>query len=144
MKRVVLKFGPFRELLTDGAPELTGKVIEGLVILLQGQQINPVRYRPEKIGLVERFHRTWRDCVATYVPDDAQNYWDVWVDFAVSAYNSGEHSIVKLSPNELMMCRKLRSSNEHFRSTGVGETGESTAYHRQLLAPMREQERQAN
>ncbi|KAG6610738.1 Gag-pol fusion protein [Phytophthora cinnamomi] len=37
MKHVVLKFGPFRELLTDGAPELTGKVIEKLVILLQAQ-----------------------------------------------------------------------------------------------------------
>lgn len=30
MKHVVIKFGPFRELLTDGAPELTGKVSEQL------------------------------------------------------------------------------------------------------------------
>ncbi|KAE8972323.1 hypothetical protein PR001_g26646, partial [Phytophthora rubi] len=50
MKHVVLRFGPFRELLTDGAPELTGKVIEELVVLLQAQQINPVPYRPQMIG----------------------------------------------------------------------------------------------
>ncbi|KAG6586700.1 Enzymatic Polyprotein [Phytophthora cinnamomi] len=116
MKHVVLKFGPFRELLTDGAPELTGKVIEELVILLQAQQINPVPYRPQMIGLVERFHRTWKDCVATYMNEDAQRDWDVWVHFAVYAYNSGQHSTVRLSPNELMMGRRLRSPNELMRS----------------------------
>ncbi|KAE8953380.1 hypothetical protein PR001_g32902, partial [Phytophthora rubi] len=67
MRQVVLKFGPFRELLTDGAPELTGKVIDKLVTMLQAQQVNPVPYRPQMIGLVERFHRTWKDCVATYM-----------------------------------------------------------------------------
>ncbi|KAE8977933.1 hypothetical protein PF005_g24566 [Phytophthora fragariae] len=89
MKHVVLKFGPFWELQTDGAPELTGKVIEELVVLLQAQQINPVSYRPQMIGLVERFHRPWKGCVATYMHEDAQRDWDVWVDFTVYAYNSG-------------------------------------------------------
>ncbi|KAG3112799.1 hypothetical protein PI124_g6930 [Phytophthora idaei] len=42
MRQIVLRFGPFRELLTDGAPELTGKVIEQLVVLLQAEQVNPV------------------------------------------------------------------------------------------------------
>ncbi|KAE8962206.1 hypothetical protein PR001_g29782 [Phytophthora rubi] len=37
MRHVVLRFGPFRELLTDGAPELTGSVIEQLVVMLQAQ-----------------------------------------------------------------------------------------------------------
>ncbi|OWY94974.1 Retrotransposon Tca3 Polyprotein [Phytophthora megakarya] len=32
---IVLKFGRFRELLTDGTPELTGKAIEQLVVMLQ-------------------------------------------------------------------------------------------------------------
>ncbi|KAE8953240.1 hypothetical protein PR001_g32958, partial [Phytophthora rubi] len=58
MDEVVLKFGVFRELLTDGAPEMTGRVIELLVNLLQAKQTNPVPYRPQMIGLVERFHRT--------------------------------------------------------------------------------------
>ncbi|KAE9106200.1 hypothetical protein PF010_g12700 [Phytophthora fragariae] len=77
MRHVVLKFGPFRELLTDGAPELTGKVIEKLVSMLQAQQVNPVASRPQMIGLVERFHRTWKDCVATYMYEDEQRDWDV-------------------------------------------------------------------
>ncbi|KAE9361225.1 hypothetical protein PF008_g1264 [Phytophthora fragariae] len=87
--------------------------------------------------------------------EDVQRDWDVWVDFAVYAYNSGQHSTVKLSPNELMMGRVLRSPNELLRSTGVSEAEELTAYHRPLLAAMKssrtcaelartsEQERQA-
>ncbi|KAE9018687.1 hypothetical protein PR003_g14858 [Phytophthora rubi] len=70
MEDVVLKFGAFRELLTDGAPEMTGLVLDQLVSLLQAKQTNPVPYRPQMIGLVERFHRSWKDCVATFMADD--------------------------------------------------------------------------
>lgn len=49
MRHVVLNFGPFRGLLTDGAPELTSKVIERLVVLLQTRQTNPVPYRPQRL-----------------------------------------------------------------------------------------------
>ncbi|OWZ20918.1 Gag-pol fusion protein [Phytophthora megakarya] len=73
MQEVVLRFGTFRELLTEGAPEMTGKVIEELITLLQAQQVNPVPYRPEVVGLVERFHRTWNDCVTTFMQDERQN-----------------------------------------------------------------------
>ncbi|KAJ8569039.1 hypothetical protein ON010_g6222 [Phytophthora cinnamomi] len=152
---VVLKFGDFREILTDGAPELTGKVIEQLVIMLQAQQVNPVPYRSQMIGLVERFHRTWKNCIATYMNDEKQRDWDVWVGFAVYAYNSGRHFTVMLSPNELMMGRRLRNPNDLLRATSVTEAGPLTDYHRRLLAAMasshecaevarrREQERQA-
>ncbi|RAW21491.1 hypothetical protein PC110_g22066 [Phytophthora cactorum] len=77
MKHVVLKYGPFREILTDGSPELTGKAIEQLVLMLQAEQINSAPYRPQLIVLVERFHRTWKDCVAVYMHRDEQHDWDV-------------------------------------------------------------------
>ncbi|OWZ06759.1 Gag-pol fusion protein [Phytophthora megakarya] len=155
MKHVVLRFGPFRELLTDGAPELTGYAIEKLVTLLQAEQTTPVPYRPQMIGLVERFHRTWKDLVAMYMHNDTQNDWDSWVDWAVYAYNSGRHSTVELSPNELMMGRRLRMPNELLRGTELTEVSGLSAYHKELLATMKsthecaerarrkEQERQA-
>ncbi|KAE8985265.1 hypothetical protein PR001_g22938 [Phytophthora rubi] len=155
MEDVVLRFGAFRELLTDGAPELTGEVIEKLVDLLQARQVNPVPYRPQMVGLVERFHRSWKDCVATYMANEQQNDWNLWVKFAVYAYNSANHSTVALTPNELMMGRRLRAPNEILRSTQTSEAGELPDYHARLMAAMvasheyaeaarvKEQERQA-
>jgi len=60
----------------------------------------------------------------------------VWIDFALYAYNSGQHSTVLLSPNELMMGRRLRAPNELLRQVSVAEAGEFTSYHRRLLAVM--------
>ncbi|KAE9295160.1 hypothetical protein PR003_g24087 [Phytophthora rubi] len=136
MEDVVLRFGVFRELLTDGAPELTGEVIEKLVDLLQARQVNPVPYRPQMVGLVERFHRSWKDCVATYMANEQQNDWNLWVKFAVYAYNSANHSTVALTPNELMMGRRLRAPNELLRSTRTSEAGELPSYHARLVAAM--------
>ncbi|OWZ03214.1 Retrovirus Polyprotein [Phytophthora megakarya] len=136
MRNVVLKFGPFRELLTDGAPELTGHVIEELVELLQAHQKNPVPYRPQMIGLVERFNRTWKDMVATFIQDGEQRDWDQWVDFAVYAYNLGRHSTVKLTPNELMMGGRLNNLNELLRATSRDEVADVSEYHKKLVATL--------
>ncbi|KAE8915910.1 hypothetical protein PF003_g669 [Phytophthora fragariae] len=136
MEDVVLKFGAFRELLTDGAPEMVGKVIEQLVVLLQAEQTNPVPYRPQMIGLVERFHRSWKDCVSTFMSSNVQNDWNLWVKFAVYAYNSARHSTVALTPNELLMGRRLRPPNELLRRTAVTEAGELMPYHERLLLAM--------
>ncbi|OWZ10181.1 LOW QUALITY PROTEIN: hypothetical protein PHMEG_00017007 [Phytophthora megakarya] len=114
MKRVVLRFGHFRELLTDGAPELTGRAIERLVDLLQARQTTPVPYRLQMIGLVERYHRTWKDCVSTFMQTEEQNDWSMWVDFATYVYNSGRHS------------------------TSVQEAGELTTYHKMLVSTLKQ------
>ncbi|GMF52344.1 unnamed protein product [Phytophthora fragariaefolia] len=118
------------------AEEVTKFLMQNLVELLQAQQTNPVPYRPQMAGLVERFHWTWKNCVSTYMNDAKQHDWDVWVDFAVYAYNSAAHAIVKLSPNALMMGRRLRNPNELLRTMNVTEAGELNAYHRRLLKAM--------
>ncbi|GMF46676.1 unnamed protein product [Phytophthora fragariaefolia] len=104
--------------------------------MFQVRQINPLPYRPQMIGLIERFDRTWKDCVSTFMTQEAQNDWDLWVKFAVYAYNSAQHSTVALTPNELMMGRKLRPPNELLRRTEVTEAGDSPEYHANLLKAM--------
>jgi hypothetical protein len=37
------------------------------------------------IGLVERFHLTWKDCVSMYMAEEGQHDWELWVKFAVYA-----------------------------------------------------------
>ncbi|KAE9288914.1 hypothetical protein PF008_g26010 [Phytophthora fragariae] len=133
--KLVMVYGPMRELVMDGAPELNGRVIEELVNLLQARQMTPVPYRPALLGLVERFHRTWKDMVSLYVAE-AQNDWDRWLPCAAYAYNGARHTGTQLTPNELMMGRKLRAPNELLRATRVTQTGPAAKYHQALVSSM--------
>ncbi|KAE8877511.1 hypothetical protein PF002_g27329 [Phytophthora fragariae] len=135
VEKLVLVFGPMRELVLDGAPELSGKVVAALTDLFQTKQISPVPYRPALLGLVERFNRSWKDMVSIYVAV-AQNDWDRWLPCAVYAYNGARHSATGFSPNELMMGRRLRTPNELLRTAGVTQVGEFAEYHRKLARQM--------
>eukprot|EP00644_Phytophthora_capsici_P019033 jgi/Phyca11/133275/e_gw1.398.3.1 len=56
MDKVVLVFGPMREVMMDGAREFGSKMTAELLALMQTKQSTPVPYRPNLLGLVERFH----------------------------------------------------------------------------------------
>jgi hypothetical protein len=83
-----------------------------------------------------RVRQAWKDCVATFMSNNAQNDWNLWVKFAVYAHDSAWHSTVALTPNELMMGRRLRPPNELLRRTEVTEAGELMQYHERLLLAM--------
>ncbi|OWY99560.1 RNA-directed DNA polymerase [Phytophthora megakarya] len=141
--KLVFVHGPMRELVMDGAPELNSEVVKELVTALQASQLTPVPYRPALLGLVERFHRTWKDMVAIYVAE-AQNDWDRWIQCAAYAYNGARHSGTGYSPNELMMGRRLRAPNELLRTSGVTQTGPFAEYHRELVDSMAKATRTAH
>lgn len=105
MKEVVLVFGALRELLTEGALELTGASGRALVSMLQAQQISIFPHRLQMIGLVERFHRTWNIACRLTCMTKNRMIGKRGVAFAVYAYNYSIHSKVALSPNELVMER---------------------------------------
>ncbi|OWY91736.1 hypothetical protein PHMEG_00039564, partial [Phytophthora megakarya] len=131
--KLVMVFGPARELVI--ALELNGEVIGVLVDLLQARQVTPVPYRPALLGLVERFHRSWKDMVAIFV-SEAQDDWDHWLPCTAYAYNGAKQTSTGFSPNELMMGRKLRTPNELLRAGGVSQIGAFAEYHRKLVTRM--------
>ncbi|KAJ8535149.1 hypothetical protein ON010_g13591 [Phytophthora cinnamomi] len=114
MHRVVLVFGPMREIMMDGAAEFCSQATAELLELMQAKQSTPVPYRPKLLGLVERFHRTWKDIVSLYV-DEQQTDWDDFLPCALYAYNGAEHATHGYQPNEMMFGRKLRSPYELLR-----------------------------
>jgi hypothetical protein len=111
---VVLVYGSMREIMMDGAREFGSRVTTELLALMQVKQATPVPYRPNLLGLVERFHRTWKDIVSLYVGEE-QDDWDDFVPSALYAYNSARHATHGYQPNELMMGRKLRMPAELLR-----------------------------
>jgi hypothetical protein len=110
-------------------------VIEELVALLHARQTTPVPIRPALIGLVERFHRTWKDMVSMYVAEE-QRDWDNWLPCALYTYNGARHTTTGYSSNELLMGRRLREPNELLRASGVTQIGTWASYHQQLVKHM--------
>lgn len=131
-EKLVLVHGPMRELVMDGAPELNGAVVKNLVRMLQARQATSVPYRPMLLGLVERFHKVWKDMVSMYV-NEGQDDCDRWLPFAVHAYNGAKHGTTGFTPIELMMGRCLRATNEMLRFSAVTSVGKWSAYHQKLV-----------
>ncbi|OWY99681.1 Cyclic AMP-dependent protein kinase [Phytophthora megakarya] len=110
----------------DGAPELNGHVIDALVDLLQTKKLMPGSF----VGMVERFHCSWKGMMAVYVAE-VQNDCDHWVHCAAYTYNGAWHSGTGFSPNELMMGRRQRNP-KMLRESGVMQMGTFDDYHRDL------------
>ncbi|KAE9359323.1 hypothetical protein PR003_g816 [Phytophthora rubi] len=108
MDKVVLVDGFMREIMMDGAIEFTSKATGELLDFVQVKQATPMPYRPNVLGLVERFHRTWKDIVSLCV-DESQVDWDDFLPRALYAYNSSNHATHGYQPNDPMMGRKLRT-----------------------------------
>ncbi|KAE9281963.1 hypothetical protein PF008_g27757 [Phytophthora fragariae] len=133
MDKVVLVYGPMREIMMDGAMEFSSKATGELLDLLQVKQSTPVPYRPKLLGLVERFHRTWKDIVSLYV-DENQDDWDDFLPCALYAHNSSKHATHGYQPNELMIGRKLRTPAELLRRNRLAHPHRTLdAYHEVLL-----------
>jgi hypothetical protein len=133
MNRVVLVYGPMREIMMDGAMEFGSKVTAELLALMQVKQATPVPYRPNLLGMVERFHRTWNDIVSLYA-DEEQTDSGNFVPSALYAYNSARHAMHGFQPNELMIGRKLRMPAELLRrSRLVYPHSTLTEYHEVLM-----------
>ncbi|GMF58069.1 unnamed protein product [Phytophthora fragariaefolia] len=137
MEKVVMVFGPMREVMMDGTREFGSKAITKLLELMQTKQATPVPYRPNLLGLVKRFHRPWKDMVSLYI-DEKQDDWDDFLPCALYAYNSSKHATHGYQPNKLMMGRNLRCPTELLRRSRLTYPHSSLQeYHEILMADLR-------
>eukprot|EP00644_Phytophthora_capsici_P019538 jgi/Phyca11/133632/e_gw1.599.1.1 len=113
-------------------------MIAELLVLMQTKQSTPVPYRPNLLGLVERFHRTWKDMISLYV-NELQDDWDEFLPAALYAYNSAKHATHGYQPNELMMGRKLRTPAELLRRNRLEHPYQTLdEYHEVLLQDLKQ------
>ena len=131
INNVVCQHGPFREIMTDGAQELQSKVVRELIVELQAKQSTPVPYRPNLMGLVERYNRTWKDMVAMFVEEN-QRDWDDWVPLLAYAYNSAKNTVTKFTPFELMTGREARAPRDLLLRERVNDIPNLLEWHQKL------------
>jgi hypothetical protein len=132
MNRVVLVFGPMREIMMDAAKEFASKVTAELLALMQVKQATSEPYRSNLLGLVGRFHRTWKYMVSLYVEEE-QDDWDAFVPSALYAYNYAQHATHGYLPNELMMGRKLWMPAELLRRSQLAYPHSTLAEYHDVL-----------
>lgn len=107
----ILKFGVPERLLSDQGSNFTSELFQNVCRLLGIKKLQTSPFHPQCNGRVERVHRTIAQIISHYV-NCKNNDWDLWVDYAVAAYNASWHRSVRRSPHEVIYGERMRSPFE--------------------------------
>ena len=94
-------FGFPHRLMSDQAPEFSGKVIIALCNLLGVAKIHTSPYHPQRNGSVERAHQTLRQMIGKVDPE-RQRKWKSYLGSVLIAYNATRSLVTGYSPYFLM------------------------------------------
>lgn len=101
---VVLRHGVPDQLLTDQGANFTSRLMKEVYESLGISKLQTTAYHPECNGAVERLNQTVIKMLGHFVAHD-QRDWDLWLPFALFAYNSAAHEGTKESPFYLLYGR---------------------------------------
>ena len=98
-------FGFPRRLMSDQAPEFSGKVIAAMCDLLGVSKVRTLPYHPQCNGAVERAHQTLRRMIGKLDPEK-RHKWPLHLGSVVIAYNATRSLVTGYSPYFLMFGRR--------------------------------------
>ena len=104
VSRLLHTFGLGRELISDNAGELAGKICEEMCRLDQMSLTHPTPHRHQMTGLMDRFGRTFGDMMASYV-NQLQDDWDIHCFKLQYASNTATNRSMNTSPFKVMFGR---------------------------------------
>ena len=94
-------FGFPRRLMSDQAPEFSGKVIATMCDLLGVSKVHTLPYHPQSNGAVERAHQTLRRMIGKMDPEK-RSKWPSHLGSVIIAYNATRSLVTGFSPYFLM------------------------------------------
>jgi hypothetical protein len=142
VEKIVLQFGAPLELMSDQGAAFVSKVIDSASAMAGTKKLYTTAYRPQANGLVERWNGTVAQMLRTY-QDDNKDDWDEKVPYVTFAYNTSEHSAIKMTPHELLFGAKARLPVEVALGTRPTEERTTAEYANDLLVQMQEGYRDA-
>jgi len=92
-------------ILNDQGNHYQAALISELLELLDVRRERTSPYHPECDGLTERFNRTLKTMIASYVNED-QDDWDTKLPMLAFAYNTAVHASTKCTPFKLIYGRE--------------------------------------
>ena len=102
---LICRFGMFKSIISDHGKNFKSILFAQLCKLCGIKAINSTFYHPEGNGLIERTIKSTKQILTMYV-DGAHQNWDVYLQAAISAYNTTKHSSIGCSPYEVIFARK--------------------------------------
>ncbi|RYX83231.1 transposase, partial [bacterium] len=111
VENVILKFGMFRDLLSDCGTEFRNSILAELVNNFNIKQNFSTPYRHETVGSVERNHRFFNEYIRAYVTNMSD--WEEYLGYFTFCYNISTHASFehKYSPFELILSKKANLPN---------------------------------
>ncbi|KAK8773672.1 hypothetical protein V5799_011792 [Amblyomma americanum] len=104
VEQIVLRHGPLRQLLTDRGTNFVSQLMRRVCELLKIAKKQTTPYHPACNGAVERLNQTVAGFLSHFVSRD-QRDWDLWLPYAMFAYNSAAHESTGESPFFLLYGR---------------------------------------
>ena len=126
VERVILVHGAPQQLLSDCGRNLTGDVMARTCELLRVRRIHTVAYAPWQNGEMERWNRTFKQCLSMVVKADQRN-WAAWVPYVTFAYRTSVHDATNETPFYLMYGRDPDIPVDEFVSAQGVRYGEDYA-----------------
>lgn len=103
IEKVILVYGPFREILTDRGTEYKNNLLSEIFDLLNIKHNLSTAYHHETVGSIERTHRVLNEYLRSYINDN-QNNWDEYLGYFTYCYNTSPHYSfnLKYTPFEII------------------------------------------
>ena len=100
----VFNYGPPLDLLADNGKCFTSKFFQDVCRIINVHNSFTTTYHPQANGQVERFNRTIKSAIRSYLSDHPMD-WDLYTGALTFAYNCQPHSSTALAPFELVLSR---------------------------------------
>ena len=104
----ILVYGTPHRILSDQGTSFESESFSNFCKLFRIHKIRTSGYRPQSNGMCERFNQTLKSFLRKILSDSNRVDWDLYLNFAVFAYNTAEHSSTSFSPHFLTFGEEAR------------------------------------
>jgi HPt (histidine-containing phosphotransfer) domain-containing protein len=97
LKEIILQYGPPSVIMSDQGQQFMADLVEELCNLFTIRKLTSTGYRPQTMGLVERFNHTLIKMLKHYANTRADD-WDVYVPYVLFAYRTTYNPVIRDTP----------------------------------------------